>query len=491
MNSVDGTAGVPPPTPSVVNTVTNYADSTDVDFGEGAWILCAASGLADSNWVMLDSGASVHVCPKGWMQDSCCRRWQEENPKLRMASGAGIPYHGHVELELRICGVATKLKATFIECDVARPILSVAELGSNGHNITFNASGCEFLLRGQVAVPTSRRGRLHGVDMIRVPKWVAPVTDGPAPMLIGVPREGAELQEMPRQRALDDAHDALGPQRPELPSAEEIANHNLTHLPAKAWCRACAEAGSRDADHVRQPSKVDSVLPLIEFDFFHVTGKGDVSSQVGLVGACRATQALYGTIVPTRVVRDSAYTIYSVVAWIQELGHTKMVLQTDGEPALHSLIGAVAAELFTIDGPSQVSVRQSPAGSHQSNGTAERTVQTLRKMARIYIRHLELNVPGLIVGVDSPWWGWAVRHASWVYNRFHKRSDSPTTAYEKYRWRRYGQPILELGECVMARRPAAALASKGAAPALLALWLGRYALTDDTLLSRVRGFSGP
>ena len=72
--------------------------------------------------------------------------------------------------------------------------------------------------------------------------------------------------------------------------------------------------GSKDTYHLRQHSKVHSVRPLTELDLFHVTGQGDTSSQVGLVGACRATQALYGNIVPTRIVSDSAYTVSSVVA---------------------------------------------------------------------------------------------------------------------------------------------------------------------------------
>ena len=76
-----------------------------------------------------------------------------------MANGAIIAYHGHAELDLRIMGWAPRLKATFIECDVGRPVLSVSELGAHGHELVFNSSGCECKLHGKAVVPTSRCGR--------------------------------------------------------------------------------------------------------------------------------------------------------------------------------------------------------------------------------------------------------------------------------------------------------------------------------------------
>ena len=36
---------------------------------------------------------------------------------------------------------------------------------------------------------------------------------------------------------------------PRLPSEEEVANHELTHLPYRNWCPACVKAEREDVDH--------------------------------------------------------------------------------------------------------------------------------------------------------------------------------------------------------------------------------------------------
>ena len=36
---------------------------------------------------------------------------------------------------------------------------------------------------------------------------------------------------------------------PRLPTEEEVANHELTHLPYRNWCPACVKAKGQDLDH--------------------------------------------------------------------------------------------------------------------------------------------------------------------------------------------------------------------------------------------------
>ena len=52
----------------------------------------------------------------------------------------------------------------------------------------------------------------------------------------------------------------------------------------------------------------------------------------------------------------------------------------------------------------------SPRGSHESNGDAERTLQQVRRMARVYLAHVRQKT-GSVFPSRSPWWAWALRHA--------------------------------------------------------------------------------
>ena len=89
--------------------------------------------------------------------------------------------------------------------------------------------------------------------------------------------------------------------------------------------------------------------------------------------------------------------------------------------------------------------------------------------------------------ITSPWWCWAVRHSAWLYNRFHKKAvNGGLTPYEKYKHRRYAQPILQLAAAVWARRPGAAL-NKAGAPLIAGLWLGRDSATDEHVVATGAG----
>ena len=80
----------------------------------------------------------------------------------------------------------------------------------------------------------------------------------------------------------------------------------------------------------------------------------------------------------------------------------------------------------------------------------------MRGMARVYLEHVREKT-GSEFPPKSPWWAWALRHAAWVYSRFHVRADTRVTAFAKIRLKTYAQPVLPFGELVLARRPGAHL----------------------------------
>ena len=289
---------------------------------------------------------------------------------------------------------------------------------------------------------------------------------------------------------------AKTPKQPQRPSPEEVAAHELTHLTYAPWCAECVAGRGHEDSHRPTKGRVDAVQPLIALDYFFLGGdkkKGKDpdtgSTPVGMVAIDTSTGALWASMVIGKGATYGIYPTMAVTSWLRELGHLHITMQTDGEPAIQSIVDSIKAKLASgtagvvID---RVAVQASPVDSHGSNGSVERAVQTVRGLARTYIKCLEKRC-GQELPANSPWWCWAVRHAAWLYNRFHrKRSQGNLTPYEKYKHRKYGQPVLQLAAAVWARRPGAAL-NKAGAPLIAGLWLGRDAVTDEHVIATGAG----
>ena len=135
--------------------------------------------------------------------------------------------------------------------------------------------------------------------------------------------------------------------------------------------------------------------------------------------------------------------------------------------------------------PCELILQQSQRYSHQSNGGAERMMQTFRNQIKAYKIQIETN-SGITIKGNSPLLTWLPRHAAWQYTRFHKRQDSTTTAFEKIRHMSYQSPVLLAGEAVACRRPGA-LVNKLDSAWLEGIWLGRDSKTDEHLSGTPNG----
>ena len=109
------------------------------------------------------------------------------------------------------------------------------------------------------------------------------------------------------------------------------------------------------------------------------------------------------------------------------------------------------------DGRADQTVCQiSPRSSHESSGAAERTVQQVRGMVRVFWEH-ECDKTGSVFPSSSPWWVWALRQAARTYNRFHCSFRHPEQRrISKTRLKVYAQPALPFGDLLfLARKPVA------------------------------------
>ena len=172
---------------------------------------------------------------------------------------------------------------------------------------------------------------------------------------------------------------ALEAKQPNMPTAEEVAQHELTHLPAMPWCAECIKGRGKDAPHHdRQNHSIDAPRPTIELDYGYLTeqgaeGVGSEPAQPGLYAVDRASTATFATAVTTKGPQ-CAYAVAAFASWIRELGHARVIVQTDGEPALVAFANAARDRIIADGIVDQLSTQVSPVGSHQSNGGAERSV---------------------------------------------------------------------------------------------------------------------
>ncbi len=136
----------------------------------------------------------------------------------------------------------------------------------------------------------------------------------------GGPGKENEAESLPRQRLPD----------PKLPTADEVAQHNIDHYPYRNWCRHCVEGRGRGERHASKT--VESDIPIVGMDYFFMTKsvtesknelkeKGedaDAMVEEGRALKClivrdQKSKALFGHPVPQKGVDAKGYSVMRVV----------------------------------------------------------------------------------------------------------------------------------------------------------------------------------
>ena len=186
-------------------------------------------------------------------------------------------------------------------------------------------------------------------------------------------------------------HDEAGVRKPakvlnpQLPSREEVEEHNLTHLPFRNWCAHCVRGTGRSADH-RVREREDG-LPEVHMDYCFLGTEGE-STETVLVLRERPHRMTMSTIVPMKGA-SVEWCVRRVLAFIKEIGleGSDIVLKSDQEPAIVSLMTEIAARRSAKTIP-----EHSPVASSQSNGYVERAIQSVSGQARVMLDALEARV---------------------------------------------------------------------------------------------------
>ena len=214
-----------------------------------------------------------------------------------------------------------------------------------------------------------------------------------------------------QQHEHHEAHRAKGLRQPEQPAPQQIAEHNLTHLPYRNWCPICVQGKGRQDNYKKQQSR----QPVIQVDFAYVKSQQDPKTIPVLTAVDVATQLFMAVMVLDKPPMMD-YMVNNLQAFIFECGRTQGVLQSDCEDTLNALLTATAAKVGSM------TVRHAPSYSSSSQGSVERLHRTLLGQARVVKAQVESNY-SMTMSTKHCLPPWIVRHAAWTVNRYVIHSD--------------------------------------------------------------------
>ena len=210
---------------------------------------------------------------------------------------------------------------------------------------------------------------------------------------------------------------------PGQPTSKQIEEHRKTHLPFRLWCKWCILGRGRGFQHRKSEG---SRIPIIGLDYFFITIRGMQkreelgyeSSPEGekqleearakgeivkcLLVRCSVSKILMGFVVPRKGADENDFVADKVAHAVAWLGHTKVILKADGEPAIQSLVKRVL-EIVKVECKDleQASKENPAAYDSQSNGGIEQGIRLVRGIFRSLKLCLEERIDKFIP-IDHP-----------------------------------------------------------------------------------------
>ncbi len=261
---------------------------------------------------------------------------------------------------------------------------------------------------------------------------------------------------------------------PGRPTPAQVEDHRKSHIPLRLWCRWCILGRGRGLQHLRKA--IGSMIPIVGIDYFFLT-KGGVkrreeldfpAGQAGdaaleearakgdvvkcLLLRCFLTKTIFAHVVPQKGLDEANVVCDFVLGCLQWLGHTRIILKSDNEPAVEAVVKRVVElakiEIKDLD---QVSKEDPASYDSQSNGGTEVGIRIVRGLLRTLKLCLEQRI-GKYIPVDHPVMGWLLGHVCMLQNILVRGPDG-LTSWQRVRGRAFGQQLVGFGECVLYRYP--------------------------------------
>jgi hypothetical protein len=260
---------------------------------------------------------------------------------------------------------------------------------------------------------------------------------------------------------------------PGPPTMKQVEEHRETHVPFRSWCKWCVLGRGRGMQHRKAGT---STVPIVGVDYFFLT-KGGVRTRKELdfsmtpegeteleaarsrgdlvkylLVRCFQQKAVFAHLVPQKGLDEKNIACDFVLGDLGWLGHTRLIMKSDNEPAVKALVARVI-ELVKVECKDfdQISKEQSAAYDSQSNGGTEVGIRLVRGLLRTIKLCLEARI-GKYIPVDHAVMPWMMEHACLLLNVL-VRGDDGITPWQRVRGRPFGQQMLGFGESVLYRYP--------------------------------------
>eukprot|EP00971_Amphidinium_carterae_P296040 5880315-Amphidinium_carterae.1 len=180
------------------------------------------------------------------------------------------------------------------------------------------------------------------------------------------------MLELRHQARLEGEGRVLQPQAsttlpvPESPTEMAKELHRLTHTPTAAWCEHCMQGKAKAGPHGQMHPTVESErrAPTVQLDYMFMSGidEEDEKLMPCLTGLDEQTSHPLCVFLPSKTI--TFYVVEVVIDFLERLGHQRVMLFSDGEPAMLSLMRNVQEKR----GAQKTLIKHTPRYSGQSIG---------------------------------------------------------------------------------------------------------------------------
>ena len=144
-----------------------------------------------------------------------------------------------------------------------------------------------------------------------------------------------------------EARPATSLRSPTTPSQQEVAQHNLTHMPYRSWCPICVQSKGRNGQHRRHQHQHSTIQ--LDYCFMHsphttATVLTEKPKNITILTVVETITGLCSAIITPRK-GPTRHQTQHLKRFVMEHGFANSIIQTDGENAITELAQQAAQQL--------------------------------------------------------------------------------------------------------------------------------------------------
>lgn len=289
------------------------------------------------------------------------------------------------------------------------------------------------------------------------------------------PKKDSKVQVVVKQ---DDSAERPVPVKalrvPEQPSAMERKLREEQHFPTRSWCEACVVGKGQERPHLRDKEKdKTNQVGKVDIDYTPISREGD-DEEITVLTAGESVYGGIGTFYVRVKGAGDGYPVVALSAWMDRIGEPKLILTSDGEPAIREVREKVCQRRQKVTIP-----RETPKESKGSLGRGEGAHPKVQGQFRTFLYDLEKKLKKKLpmTHVVIPW---LVRHIGWCHERFQPHASDGRTSYRRKYGKEYHGQFMVVGEKALFKLSGVPK-HKGDAQWLPGIYVGNAEETDEIL----------